>query len=191
MISVSATELLLYVKNYTRSISALQKGCLYGMSILIFAIAMYYLWHQKEKVVWRKIMAVGVLAILISVIFTITLTGRNVKEAVNWMWQPLWSYEAVLKEKNNALLVQILWNIIIFIPLGILLPICFSKMRRYRYAFMTVFIVSATIEVLQGVLKIGLFELDDIMNNLLGTAIGVGMYVIFRKVGKRRLLCKN
>lgn len=186
MIMISCSELISYMKNYIAGVTVGQMMYLCVTSVFVFTIMLFVLRYQEKKVTWWKAICVVVLAVLISTISTVTLTGRNPKAEARWMWQPLWSYVAVIQEQNSALLTQILWNIIIFIPVGLLLPICFRVFKQYRYVFLAVFVMSATIETIQGIGHIGLFEVDDIMNNLLGAAIGLGIYAFGKKIRLRK-----
>ncbi|HYE11811.1 MAG TPA: VanZ family protein [Patescibacteria group bacterium] len=67
-------------------------------------------------------------------------------------------------------------NVAAFIPLGFLLPIAFrsfSAVKTYSVAF--IFVLSA--EVLQLVSRRGVFDVDDLLLNMLGSIIG---YVIYK-----------
>lgn len=63
-------------------------------------------------------------------------------------------------------------NIIMFIPLGIFLPILFYKMRRWQYCMFTGFLCSSMIEIAQFVTQRGFLQMDDILTNTIGTLIG-------------------
>lgn len=76
-------------------------------------------------------------------------------------------------------------NLILFIPFGILLPICFSKARKGSICIISGCIFSIFIETLQWLTKRGYCQLDDIIMNTLGTALGWGIYCIWKIV--RRL----
>lgn len=191
MIKISCSELISYMKNYMTGISVEQRIYLSVLSVLFFVIMLFALIYQEERMTWWKVFGIIVLAVLISAISIVTLTGRNPKADARWMWKPFWSYVAVVEEKNVALLTQIIWNILIFVPIGLFLPVCFQTFKRYRYIFLTVFVMTGTIEVIQGLKKIGLFEVDDMMNNLLGTAIGVGLYALGKKIARELTVCKN
>lgn len=119
-------------------------------------------------------------------IFFITLSGRE-QGRMRWECIPFESWYLVFKDGNMALLVQILANILLFIPLGFLLPCCFARCRRYRYTILSAAILSLVIELIQGIAQIGLFETDDIIHNTLGACIGAGMYAMIRYIRKSRM----
>ena len=67
---------------------------------------------------------------------------------------------------------NVIGNIVIFIPLGLYLPL-FKKDKRVLVNFMCIFIVSLVVEILQGLLGIGVSDIDDIILNSLGGGIGI------------------
>lgn len=74
---------------------------------------------------------------------------------------------------------QIVLNILLFMPLGGLLPHvhpCFQKSLRTVLAGL---IFSCSIEAMQYLTKLGLSEIDDVINNTLGTLIG---YLMLRNL---------
>lgn len=98
-------------------------------------------------------------------------TPRN----VSWNLEFGWSYRALLAH-NAGMFSQIYLNIMLFIPLGCFAEKAFMKKKNSCIvALILGLMVTITIEFLQSFLKRGLFELDDIFNNMLGAAIGVGI----------------
>lgn len=77
-----------------------------------------------------------------------------------------------------------LGNIAAFMPMGFLLPMASSKLSRFKRTFFAVFIATATIEVMQYVAGVGVSDIDDIILNLLGGAVGYGIYLGLDRIGK-------
>jgi len=67
---------------------------------------------------------------------------------------------------------NVVGNIVIFIPLGIYLPL-FKKDKRVLVNLLCIFIVSLFVEIIQGLLGIGVSDIDDIILNCLGGWIGI------------------
>lgn len=63
-------------------------------------------------------------------------------------------------------------NIIMFIPLGVLLPILFRKFRSGWACVLTGFICSCSIEILQHITQTGYLQFDDVVTNTMGTLLG-------------------
>lgn len=74
-----------------------------------------------------------------------------------------------------------LGNILIFIPLGIFLPILFKKYQSFSQVLVGSLTISFTIEVLQFSLQIGQFDIDDVILNSVGGAVG---YLIIKLLMK-------
>ena len=67
-------------------------------------------------------------------------------------------------------------NILLFVPLGFLLPAGIRICRKFWITYLAGFFLTVLIELMQLMLGRGVVELDDIFNNLLGTMIGFGLY---------------
>ncbi|WP_035289346.1 VanZ family protein [Clostridium sp. KNHs214] len=63
-------------------------------------------------------------------------------------------------------------NIVIFIPLGVYLPLL-KKDKRVITNLLFIFIVSLFVEIIQGVLGMGASDIDDIILNCLGGWAGI------------------
>lgn len=69
-------------------------------------------------------------------------------------------------------------NVLFFVPLGFLLPILFVHARRFLLMMIWTLIVSLFIELTQLGARLGVFDIDDLILNVLGGAIGYGAWVI-------------
>lgn len=78
-----------------------------------------------------------------------------------------------INARNNAYLVE---NILLFIPYGIVCPWYFKNCRGLIKTAALGLVTSAGIECLQLMTRRGVFQIDDILTNLLGSMIG---YLIF------------
>lgn len=67
-------------------------------------------------------------------------------------------------------------NVIMFMPFGFLLP-CISKLKGWKL-ILAGCLLSSAIEVLQYVAAIGLMDIDDVILNTAGTALGYGIFLI-------------
>lgn len=68
-------------------------------------------------------------------------------------------------------------NILLYYPLGYLLPILFPKLRPKHVVLIGCF-CSIFTEATQYLLKLGWCETDDVIHNTLGTAIGVWVWCL-------------
>lgn len=85
----------------------------------------------------------------------------------------------ILKTINTEMIP----NIIIFIPLGIFIPIVFIKLRKVYKTALILFLVTFSIEFFQYFIG-RLSDIDDIITNLLGGIIGYGIFKVFNYLFK-------
>ena len=79
---------------------------------------------------------------------------------------------------NNAAGVwQFLLNIIMFVPLGLLLPVVFKKFRSWRSAFLISFAFTLATELAQLITSRGT-DIDDVIANTVGGLCGFALYLI-------------
>ncbi|MFD2442502.1 VanZ family protein [Bacillus sp. CGMCC 1.16607] len=76
----------------------------------------------------------------------------------------------------DIILHNTIGNILIFVPLGIFLPILLKKYHKFSKIFLIGFVISFAVEVLQFSLQIGQFDIDDIILNTLGTIVGFSLF---------------
>ena len=86
--------------------------------------------------------------------------------------------------------VEVVPNILMFIPLGIFLPIVMIKMRRFHQAVLPIFSFTFSIELFQYFIGRS-SDIDDILSNLLGGMIGFGMYKLLNHLLARKILWKR
>ncbi|ANF95037.1 hypothetical protein AR543_02625 [Paenibacillus bovis] len=86
----------------------------------------------------------------------------------------------------------ILFNMMMFMPLGFLLPLLGMRIRRFTPVLIISLIVTIGIELIQMISGRGIFELDDIFHNTLGSIAGyLIMQAILDSVQQRKLHFKS
>jgi len=75
---------------------------------------------------------------------------------------------------------QVIGNFIMLLPLGIYLPMLYRRLSNFFLVVLVSCLVSVTIEVLQLVTSYRSADVDDILLNTLGAALGFGIYSLFR-----------
>ena len=71
---------------------------------------------------------------------------------------------------------NLLGNIFLFTPLGLFLPTLFPQLRKFLLSLAAVAIIITCVELTQLILMVGTCDIDDLLLNLLGAAIGYGLY---------------
>ena len=136
---------------------------------LVLLLLIYMLYIKKETETKRIVFAV-LLGVYTFYIFLFTVLSRAPIQIYQYKIIPFWSYFKILCGEKKYI-KEVLLNIIVFIPEGFLITYNFDKWSVKKYIIIG-FIMSTTIEVLQLLLKRGMFELDDILGNTLGIVFG-------------------
>lgn len=84
-----------------------------------------------------------------------------------------WTYREILG--TFVVFANLVGNVLIFIPFGFTMPMA-SKYRSFMITTVYSFLLSLLVEVFQLVTKVGSFDVDDLLLNTIGGAIG---YIIY------------
>ena len=76
----------------------------------------------------------------------------------------------------NAIFINLVANIVTFIPLGFFMTMFFKKFNKISTMAVFSVIIIFIIEVLQFIFNVGVFDIDDIILNSLGCIIGFGLF---------------
>jgi len=87
----------------------------------------------------------------------------------------------------ESFIVNIFGNILAFTPFGILLPVVSPDNRKFINVGLLTLQFSFTIELLQLIFKVGIFDVDDLFMNTLGGILGYLIFKGFYVLGKRIL----
>lgn len=101
-----------------------------------------------------------------------TIVFRKTRRVVNYDLIPFRSYCEILNGKTEYLLPQVIMNILVFIPLGVLLTASFHTMKLWQLLLLGIGL-SVIIEISQLFFHKGLCEIDDVIHNGMGCMIGV------------------
>ena len=140
--------------------------------IYIYVIAVvigFLVWLWKRD--WKMSVLFGYLFLILAE----TVLIRKPFIGVHIRLEPFWSWKQWRVQKN-----QILTNIVMFIPVGVLA----GRMWKWRGLWVAAGL-SAGIEVLQLITSRGLCEFDDVMHNMIGAAIGIAVVMIIDSRIKR------
>lgn len=84
-----------------------------------------------------------------------------------------------------AVLINVAGNVAVFIPLGFALPVLFERIHSFGQVVILSFSISLLAETMQLVLRVGCFDVDDLLLNTIGGCIGYVIYRIFCRFWKR------
>lgn len=156
--------------------------CIFTPSIIYQVVVMKSKNHNKKI---SKKHFVWVYIFLIYLFLCLTTAG------IGSIWE-IGRYESIIRiEEINFIpfssegMMTYILNIIMFMPLGFLLPLVWKNMRKLKPVVVTGLVYSFSIEICQ------LFnrrntDVDDLLMNVIGSIIGFFIYKSFVKLIKRK-----
>ena len=130
--------------------------------------------HKKFQI--RDFIYYIFLSLWLTLVMEITLLGR-MNNAIN-TYRTIFSYFIELVSGNYKIVYDMLFNSILFIPFGILVNMKFSVEKTIIISI----IFSLSIEVSQFVTHRGLFEISDLIFNVVGGIVGAVLVELGRKI---------
>ena len=115
--------------------------------------------------------------------------GAYLKEqGLNWNLKPFTTirlYLALLQGSDGGLVrhawVNLVGNIVMFVPLGYLLPNIWKKLRKFYKTLVATLGIILVIEILQFITGLGSFDVDDFILNCLGVITGYCLWKIMNR----------
>ena len=77
--------------------------------------------------------------------------------------------------------INIVGNIVLLVPIGFLIPYIYRNMTWKKSLALGV-AAGVTIEGMQAVLRVGIFDIDDVILNGLGVMVGYWLFIILSKM---------
>ncbi len=149
---------------------------------LAVAAAVAFIFYPfRRKLSYHSYIGIVLLSFYQMFLFWITIIERTPKTQYSYELALFWSYRNAFAD-HPELLWENFWNVVLFVPIGILLTVIFARKvpfskekikNRYFLVPVSAFLLSMIIESIQLVTRRGLFEFDDIFHNTLGGVIGL------------------
>ena len=132
----------------------------------------------------KRDFSAALLGMHVALILWITILGRETQISGKLFYPPFHSITDIWREiQRTGFRSNLLGNIILFVPLGIILPIVTNW--KYKTVIVGSFF-SIFIEIFQLITLRGCFDFDDVILNSIGCVIGYGIYKT-----AQRLFAKN
>lgn len=161
-------------------------GMVIGIAAVLFLVGYFFIYkkilHGTKTISSVQILLYVVMIFYFIGVYGVTFMGRvegldgGISTKLFWSYQYAWNSHVPNPWRN------IILNIVMFVPLGFLLPVCFKACRRFPVTFVCGLVATGIIECTQYYTKRGLFEVDDLFNNTLGAVIGYGFFVIAKDI---------
>jgi glycopeptide antibiotics resistance protein len=150
-------------------------------AIILISFRLCYLIKSKEKIVIYKELSMLIFGIYILCLFQVV----TFQDDVTWATNNFIPFEEIMRYNITSRLFfkNVLGNMIMFLPFGFFVSY-YLKSEKVTLPLFLILIASISIEVVQ--LSIGrVFDVDDIILNILGGLLGYALYFIFRRIGER------
>lgn len=163
--------------------------CFFALFWLLLRAAV---WNRQKHIDWKRdamllLMAVNLAVILRFVFFPMAKVDGRVQPllfdpARVWPFRlnPLPFVNLKLYSSKKNLLLNVLGNVAMFIPSGIILPLLYRKLDRLWKVVGVGALMSLGIEILQLPFFGRTTDADDLVQNTCGVLIGYGIYALAR-----------
>lgn len=176
-------------------------GMIGAVVLVILVLTGYYIVYKKlmngtKELSTARLALVCIFFIYCVVVLGATLISRGSYGLTGFNLQLFDSYRSAWINSSPEEWRNLIWNILMFVPLGLLLPVLFQNCRKWWVTYLAGVFASVVVELIQLVTGSGVFDLDDIFNNILGAAIGYGIAALFfkphttKRVWLKRLGCQ-
>lgn len=147
----------------------------YGLLIVLAVLLLFLVLNLLGKTRFRQGLSAVALTIYLIFVFGSTVFTRDPGqfEAPNFNF--LWEYRALVASQDASFAKDIILNILMLLPVGLLLPVILQK-RFFLWPVFAGFGCSLAIELMQYYFRCGMFELDDLFNNTVGVWFGYLIY---------------
>jgi len=137
--------------------------------------------NRKPFVLYKEIFLLFFLVYILCLFQIVTFQDQTLYISGN----NLVPFKEIMRyELGSRLFIKnVLGNVVLFIPYGLFASL-YTKIEKVFSAFGLVFFASVTVEITQ--LMIGrVFDIDDIILNVIGGLIGYGIYKVIDAIGDR------
>ena len=139
---------------------------------------------EKEKILRRQCAALAALSFYLVLFVSFLIVSRTLKDERRFYLDLFWSYRAAAAGKRYLLYLNFL-NALLFVPVGLICPMAERKPGFWKTLCLGA-ALSLLAELLQVLSSRGVFELDDVFHNALGTILGAGIWLLVSRIRERR-----
>ena len=173
---IRQTSALVFAEGNMTEITLLQAELLFT---LIWLACRIVVWIRKRRIDWKREAVLLLMFVNLAVIIRFVFFPMS---RVNGKVQPLrFDPSAVFPFKLN-----LIGNTAMFIPTGVILPIIYKKLNTFWKVIGVGALISLCIEIMQLPFFERTSDVDDLLLNTLGVAIGCLVYKLVLKLIKSR-----
>lgn len=162
-------------------------SCLIIFSLYLLVIIAIYKIKKKSNSFINKYLILGLFMIWVYIIIIVTILCR--KKYINletcFCFMPFDEIFDLIEDRSIAhlkkFIILFFINIALFIPYGFITPFLLKK-RKILITFISGFSLVIIIELIQGMTKRGIFDINDIALNMIGITLGLLFYRLINKL---------
>lgn len=153
---------------------------------------------KKHKFMIRAIswvLFIVYLVMMVYFLFFSEMLGRTPSDTYHYNLKPFTEIQRYIiyyrRLGNFYVILNLIGNVICFMPLGFVLPILSNKNRNIFKVTFICLLCSATVEFTQLISKLGSCDIDDVILNTLGGILGylcfiIGMLILRHNTSKKK-----
>jgi glycopeptide antibiotics resistance protein len=166
-----------------------KKSAAAAAAVLGFALLRFRGEKKAGRMSRSQCAAAFVLTFYVVMMLMSTVFSRSVGVYQPVNLSPFREFRRAVRLKSWYSVKQIVLNVLMTMPVGLLMPAALGdEPKKGQKTLLFGLVLSVFIESMQAFLKVGMGDVDDVINNLIGTAAGVGLYrLITRFTAKRPL----
>lgn len=153
------------------------------VAVVVFAItlsAIYYVIYKKylkgvKQLPVKTIVKGGLLGGYLLMVLGVTFFNRGGMHEKSINLAFFSSYREAWYRWDTLSWQSIYLNIFMFLPFGILLPFIHPRFQKIKWLVTVTLLFTLSIECLQFLTGRGIFDIDDLFNNFMGSIIGYGL----------------
>ena len=138
---------------------------------------------MKKKIIF----ALYIFFLLYFLIFSEIYGRSGVMQDYHYNITPFQEIERFWKYREQLGLmsyINLFGNVLIFVPFGFMEPLT-SKKRSFWATLIDGCLVSLSVEIFQFITKVGRFDVDDLMLNTTGVALGYVCFVVWNAIRRK------
>ena len=150
-------------------------------SVIMISFRLCYLIKNHEKIIVYKELMMLIFGLYILCLFQVV----TFQDDVTWASNNFIPFKEILRYdiRSRLFMKNVIGNMILFLPFGFFTSY-YLKAEKMNLPILLTVIASISIEVVQ--MMIGrVFDVDDILLNVLGGTLGIVLYMIFRMISEK------
>ena len=163
---------------------------------VIWLLCRTFVWIRQKKVIWKReaallLMYINLVVLIRFVFYPFFMADGHVQPLIidrNSMFPPRINLIPFIHMSDYAIkreaVINIVGNICLFIPTGIILPVLYRKLDRFLKVLLAGAGMSFAIEMIQLLFPGSVTDIDDLILNTAGAVIGFGIYRLFAAIAR-------